>query len=58
VNCILPSIIDTPPNRAALPDAPHELWPKPAEIAAVLAFLVGDDAALISGASIPVYGRV
>ena len=42
----------------ALPDAPHELWPKPAEIAAVLAFLVGDDAALISGASIPVYGRV
>ena len=58
VNGILPSIIDTPPNRAALPDAPHELWPKPAEIAAVLAFLVGDDAALISGASIPVYGRV
>jgi NAD(P)-dependent dehydrogenase (short-subunit alcohol dehydrogenase family) len=58
VNCIMPSIIDTPPNRAALPDANHELWPKPAEIAAVLAFLVSGDAALISGAAIPVYGRV
>jgi NAD(P)-dependent dehydrogenase (short-subunit alcohol dehydrogenase family) len=57
VNCIMPSIIDTPPNRAAMPDAHHERWPKPAEIAAVLAFLVSDDAALISGAAIPVYGR-
>jgi NAD(P)-dependent dehydrogenase (short-subunit alcohol dehydrogenase family) len=57
VNCIMPSIIDTPPNRAAMPDANHDRWPKPAEIAAVLAFLVGDDAALISGAAIPVYGR-
>jgi len=58
VNCILPSIIDTPANRAALPEAMHHLWPKPAELAAVLAFLVSDDAALISGAAIPVYGRV
>jgi NAD(P)-dependent dehydrogenase (short-subunit alcohol dehydrogenase family) len=58
VNCILPSIIDTPANRAALPKATHDLWPKPAELAAVLAFLVSDDAALISGAAIPVYGRV
>jgi NAD(P)-dependent dehydrogenase (short-subunit alcohol dehydrogenase family) len=58
VNCIMPSIIDTPPNRAAMPTANHERWPKPAEIAAVLAFLVSDDAALISGAAIPVYGRV
>ena len=57
VNCILPSIIDTPANRAALPDAKHHLWPKPAELAAVLSFLVSDDAALISGAAIPVYGR-
>jgi len=56
VNCIMPSIIDTPANRAALPDAPHHRWPKPAELAAVLAFLVSDDAALISGAAIPVYG--
>jgi NAD(P)-dependent dehydrogenase (short-subunit alcohol dehydrogenase family) len=57
VNCILPSIIDTPVNRAALPNAKHHLWPKPAELAAVLAFLVSDEAALISGAAIPVYGR-
>ena len=57
VNCILPSIIDTPPNRAALPDSDHDRWPKPAELAAVLAFLVSDDAGLISGAAIPVYGR-
>jgi len=57
VNCIMPSIIDTPANRAALPNAPHHRWPKPAELAAVLAFLVSDDAALISGAAIPVYGQ-
>jgi NAD(P)-dependent dehydrogenase (short-subunit alcohol dehydrogenase family) len=57
VNCILPSIIDTPANRAALPNAMHDRWPKPSELAAVLAFLVSDDAVLISGAAIPVYGR-
>jgi len=57
VNCIMPSIIDTPANRAALPHAEHDRWPKPAELAAVLAFLVSDDAVLISGAAIPVYGR-
>ena len=57
VNCIMPSIIDTPANRAALPRAHHERWPKPSELAAVLAFLVSGDAALISGAAIPVYGR-
>lgn len=57
VNCIMPSIIDTPANRAAMPNAKHHRWPKPAEIAAVLSFLVSDDAALISGAAIPVYGR-
>ncbi len=57
VNCIMPSIIDTPANRAAMPNAKHDRWPKPAELAAVLAFLVSDDAILISGATIPVYGR-
>jgi NAD(P)-dependent dehydrogenase (short-subunit alcohol dehydrogenase family) len=57
VNCILPSIIDTPANRAALPNAMRHTWPKPSELAAVLAFLVSDDAVLISGAAIPVYGR-
>ena len=57
VNCIMPSIIDTPANRAALPNARHDRWPKPSELAAVLAFLVSDDAILISGAAIPVYGQ-
>jgi NAD(P)-dependent dehydrogenase (short-subunit alcohol dehydrogenase family) len=57
VNCIMPSIIDTPANRAAMPNAKHDRWPKPSELAAVLAFLVCDDAVLISGAAIPVYGR-
>jgi NAD(P)-dependent dehydrogenase (short-subunit alcohol dehydrogenase family) len=57
VNCIMPSIIDTPANRAAMPRADHDRWPKPSELAAVLAFLVSDDAVLISGAAIPVYGR-
>ena len=57
VNCILPSVIDTPANRAAMPSSDHDRWPKPAELAAVVAFLVSDDAGLISGAAIPVYGR-
>jgi NAD(P)-dependent dehydrogenase (short-subunit alcohol dehydrogenase family) len=58
VNCIMPSIIDTAANRAALPRANFDKWPKPSQVAAVLSFLVSDDAALISGAAIPVYGRV
>ena len=58
VNCIMPSIIDTPANRAALPHADFGKWPKPSQLAAVLSFLVSDDAVLISGAAIPVYGRV
>jgi NAD(P)-dependent dehydrogenase (short-subunit alcohol dehydrogenase family) len=57
VNCIMPSIIDTPANRAAIPGADFDRWPKAAELAAVLSFLVSDDAVLISGAAIPVYGR-
>jgi len=57
VNCILPSIIDTPANRAGIPGAAYDRWPKPSELAGVLSFLVGDDAVLISGAAIPVYGR-
>jgi NAD(P)-dependent dehydrogenase (short-subunit alcohol dehydrogenase family) len=57
VNAILPSIIDTSANRAAMPSADHSRWPKPEEVARVLLFLASDDAGLISGASIPVYGR-
>ena len=56
VNAILPSIIDTPANRAGMPRADFSRWPKPEEIARVLLFLASDDAQLISGATIPVYG--
>jgi NAD(P)-dependent dehydrogenase (short-subunit alcohol dehydrogenase family) len=57
VNCILPSVIDTPANRTAMPSSDHGRWPKPAQIAGVVAWLVSDDAELVSGAAIPVYGR-
>ncbi len=57
VNALLPGIIDTPANRASMPNANFARWPRPEEIARVIAFLASDDAGLISGASIPVYGR-
>ncbi len=56
-NAILPSVIDTPANRADQPDADHSKWVQPAEIAKVVRFLVSDDSAVTSGAAIPVYGR-
>ena len=57
VNSILPSIIDTKANRAAMPDADFTKWPKPEEIARVILFLCSDDAAVVHGAAIPVYGN-
>jgi len=57
VNAVLPSLIDTPANRAAMPTADHAAWPKPFEIAEVIAFLASADNALTSGALVPVYGR-
>lgn len=56
VNTILPSIIDTEANRKAMPDANFEKWPKPENIARVVLFLCSDDAKVIHGAAIPVYG--
>jgi NAD(P)-dependent dehydrogenase (short-subunit alcohol dehydrogenase family) len=56
-NAILPSVIDTPPNREAQPDADHAKWVAPEEIARVVRFLVSDESAPISGAAVPVYGR-
>jgi len=56
-NAILPSVIDTPANRAANPDADFERWVTPARIAQVVRFLCSDAASATSGASIPVYGR-
>ena len=56
VNTILPSIIDTEANRKAMPAADFSKWPKPEEIARVILFLCSDDASVIHGAAIPVYG--
>jgi NAD(P)-dependent dehydrogenase (short-subunit alcohol dehydrogenase family) len=56
-NAVLPSIIDTPANRAAQPDAAYDRWVQPEEIAAVIRFLSSDDARPTSGAHIPVYGK-
>jgi NAD(P)-dependent dehydrogenase (short-subunit alcohol dehydrogenase family) len=56
VNSILPSIIDTAVNRNAMPNADFATWPKPEELAQVILFLCSDNAAVIHGAAIPVYG--
>ena len=56
VNSVLPSIIDTPANRAAMPNADFARWPKADDIARVVLFLCSDDARVIHGAAIPVYG--
>jgi NAD(P)-dependent dehydrogenase (short-subunit alcohol dehydrogenase family) len=56
-NAILPSVIDTPANRASQPDADHSRWVTPAQIADVIAFLCAKESAATSGAHIPVYGR-
>lgn len=58
VNAILPSIIDTPQNRADMPDADFARWVPAGEIAALIAFLLSAEAQSITGASIPVNGRV
>jgi NAD(P)-dependent dehydrogenase (short-subunit alcohol dehydrogenase family) len=56
VNSILPSIIDTEVNRKAMPNADFSKWPKPRDIARVILFLCSDEARVIHGAAIPVYG--
>ncbi|MBZ0222797.1 MAG: SDR family NAD(P)-dependent oxidoreductase [Dokdonella sp.] len=58
VNAVLPSILDTAPNRADMPDADFSRWVKPEQLAQVIVFLVSDDAAAITGALLPVTGRV
>lgn len=57
VNSVLPSIIDTSANRRAMPDADFSKWPKAEEIARVILFVCSEEARLIHGASIPVYGN-
>jgi NAD(P)-dependent dehydrogenase (short-subunit alcohol dehydrogenase family) len=56
-NALLPSVIDTPANRAAQPGANYARWVPPAQVAAVIRFLCSDDSTPTSGAAIPVYGR-
>jgi NAD(P)-dependent dehydrogenase (short-subunit alcohol dehydrogenase family) len=56
VNSVLPSIIDTEVNRRAMPKADFAKWPKPEDIARVILFLCSDDAKVIHGAAVPVYG--
>ena len=56
VNSILPSTIDTEANRRAMPNANFAKWPKPEEIARVILFLCSDEAKVIHGAAVPVYG--
>jgi NAD(P)-dependent dehydrogenase (short-subunit alcohol dehydrogenase family) len=58
VNAILPSILDTPANRADVPKADWASWVTPAEAAASILFLVSDQASAITGALLPVTGRM
>lgn len=58
VNAVLPSIIDTPANRAAMPEAEFDRWVKPEQIADLIAFLLSDRANAITGALIPITGRL
>jgi NAD(P)-dependent dehydrogenase (short-subunit alcohol dehydrogenase family) len=57
VNAVVPSVIDTPANRAAMPDADHAAWPKPTELAETIVYLASPQNTLTSGALVPVYGR-
>jgi NAD(P)-dependent dehydrogenase (short-subunit alcohol dehydrogenase family) len=57
VNAVAPSIMDTPANRAAMPNADHGAWPKVEEVAATIQFLASPQNAVTRGAIVPVYGR-
>jgi NAD(P)-dependent dehydrogenase (short-subunit alcohol dehydrogenase family) len=58
VNCVLPTTIDTPQNRSAMPAGDPSRWVAPADLAATIAFLASDDARAIHGAAVPVRGLV
>ncbi len=58
VNAVMPSIIDTPANRAGMPDADHTTWVSPTDLAEVICFLASDAAAAVHGALVPVRGLV
>ena len=56
VNCVMPSIIDTPENRGAMPDADPNAWVSPEQLANVILFLCSEEASAVHGACIPVVG--
>jgi NAD(P)-dependent dehydrogenase (short-subunit alcohol dehydrogenase family) len=56
VNCVLPTIIDTPENRAAMPDVDPSRWVAPSSLASVIVFLASEGARAIHGAALPVTG--
>ena len=58
MNCVLPSIIDTPQNRADMPDADPALWVSPAQLAEVILFLASNAADALHGSAVPVKNRV
>ena len=58
VNAVLPSTIDTPANRASMPDADFSKWVRPEELASVILFLASEAASAVTGALLPVTGRV
>ena len=57
VNAIAPGIMDTPPNRHAMPNADFARWPSTEQVARVVRFLLSEDARIVSGAVIPAFGR-
>ena len=57
-NAVAPSVIDTPANHSAFPDSDHALWVTPAQLAATISFLVSDEAAAITGVTLPVPGAL
>jgi NAD(P)-dependent dehydrogenase (short-subunit alcohol dehydrogenase family) len=56
-NAVMPSVIDTPTNREMMPDADHETWVNPADIAETILALCSDATSVTSGAAVPVYGE-
>ncbi len=54
VNSVVPSIVDTPANRTAMPDADHDAWPKIADVARAYLFLAAPSSGLVNGAAVPV----
>ena len=57
VNAVAPGVMDTPENRRAMPDADPSLWPTTQQVAAAIGFLLSSEGAIVTGTTLPVYGR-